>query len=375
MPIDFHAILPELVLAGTALLVLVVDLFVERAKVVASWLSIAGTVVAGIALASLVGGGTRSTFGGSFVVDNYALLFKGLFLGSLLLVLLMSQRYVDAGTSYQGEFYFLVLSSFVGMLLMPSSRDLLMLFLSLEIVSATGFIAAGFRKGDARGNEGALKFLLIGVLSTAVMLFGMSLVYGFTGSLQLGPIAERLAQLGDEPAAVMAVFLVITGFAFKVSAAPFHFWAPDTYEGSPVPVAAYLSVASKAAGFAGLLQVTFVAFPSYARYWAPAFAVLAAFTMLLGNVIALAQTNIVRLLAYSSVAQAGYMLVPFAAGSSANPAVREEAFQAVLVYLLIYAFTNLGAFAVVTLVSQRQPANLITTTPGWRAAPRPSASP
>jgi NADH-quinone oxidoreductase subunit N len=239
-----------------------------------------------------------------------------------------------------------------------------MLFLSLEIVSATGFIAAGFRKSDARGNEGALKFLLIGVLSTAVMLFGMSLVYGFTGSLQLGIIAERLAQLGDEPAAVMAVFLVITGFAFKVSAAPFHFWAPDTYEGSPVPVAAYLSVASKAAGFAGLLQVTFVAFPSYARYWAPAFAVLAAITMLLGNVIALAQTNIVRLLAYSSVAQAGYMLVPFAAGSSADPAVREEAFQAVLIYLLIYAFTNLGAFAVVTLVSQRQPSNLITDYAG-----------
>jgi NADH-quinone oxidoreductase subunit N len=202
------------------------------------------------------------------------------------------------------------------------------------------------------------------------MLFGMSLVYGFTGSLQLGPIAERLAELGDEPAAVMSVFLVITGFAFKVSAAPFHFWAPDTYEGSPVPVAAYLSVASKAAGFAGLLQVTFVAFPSYARYWAPAFAVLAAFTMLLGNVIALAQTNMVRLLAYSSVAQAGYMLVPFAVGSAADPAVREEAFQAVLVYLLIYAFTNLGAFAVVTLVSQRQPSNLIADYAGLaRRAP------
>jgi NADH-quinone oxidoreductase subunit N len=363
VPIDYHAILPELVLAGTALLVLVVDLFVERAKVVANYLSLAGTIAAGVALASLVGQGTRSTFGGSFVVDNYALLFKGLFLGSLLLVLLMSQRYMDAGSYYQGEFYFLVLSSFVGMLLMPSSRDLLMLFLSLEIVSATGFIAAGFRKGDARSNEGALKFLLIGVLSTAVMLFGMSLVYGFTGSLQLGAIATRLARLGDEPAVVMSVFLVITGFAFKVSAAPFHFWAPDTYEGSPVPVAAYLSVASKAAGFAGLLQVTFVAFPSYARYWAPAFAVLAAFTMLIGNVIALAQTNIVRLLAYSSVAQAGYMLVPFAVGSG-SPAARSEAFQAVLVYLLIYGFTNLGAFAVVTLVSQRQPSNLIADYAG-----------
>ncbi len=366
MSIDYHAILPELLLAGTALLVLLVDLYVEdgRSKVVANWLSLAGAVAASVALATLVGKGTRSTFGGSFVVDNYALLFKGLFLGSLILVLLMSQRYVSQGMAYQGEFYFLVLSSFVGMLLMPSSRDLLMLFLSLEIVSATGFIAAGFRKDDARSNEGALKFLLIGVLSTAVMLFGMSLVYGFTGSLRLDQIAAKLSTLGNEPAVVMAVFLVITGFAFKVSAAPFHFWAPDTYEGSPVPVAAYLSVASKAAGFAGLLQVTFVAFPSYSRYWAPAFAVLAAFTMLIGNVIALAQTNIVRLLAYSSVAQAGYMLVPFAVGANGSAAARHEAFQAVLVYLLIYAFTNLGAFAVVTLVNQRQPGNLIADYAG-----------
>ena len=363
MRIDFHAILPELVLAGTALLVLVVDLFVERAKVVANYLALAGTIAAGVALASLAPGGTRTTFGGSFVVDDYALLFKALFLGSLLLVLLMSNRYINAGTYYQGEFYFLILSSFVGMLLMPSSRDLLMLFLSLEIVSATGFIAAGFRKGDARSNEGALKFLLIGVLSTAVMLFGMSLVYGFTGSLKLSEIATRLDQVGGEPAMVMAVFLVITGFAFKVSAAPFHFWAPDTYEGSPVPVAAFLSVASKAAGFAGLLQVTFVAFPGYARYWAPAFAVLAALTMLIGNVIALAQTNMVRLLAYSSVAQAGYMLVPFAVGSAPN-ADRNRAFQAVLVYLLYYGVTNLGAFAVVTLISQRQPANLLSDYDG-----------
>src|SRR6266540_2536705 len=353
-----------MLLAGTAILVLVVDLFLDdRIKVVSNYLALAGTVAAGIALITLVGQGDRSTFGGSFVVDNYALLFKGLFLGSLVLVLLMSGRYIAQGTVYQGEFYFLVLSSFVGMMLMPSSRDLLMLFLSLEIVSATGFIAAGFRKSDARGNEGALKFLLIGVLSTAVMLFGMSLVYGFTGSLQLGPIAERLAQLGDEPAAVMSVFLVVTGFAFKVSAAPFHFWAPDTYEGSPVPVAAYLSVASKAAGFAGLLQLTFVAFPGYARYWAPAFAVLAALTMLIGNVVALAQTNMVRLLAYSSVAQAGYMLVPFAVGGAAA-ADRSRAFQAVLVYLLYYGVTNLGAFAVVTLVSQRQPANLLSDYDG-----------
>src|SRR6266511_855049 len=187
VPIDFHAILPEMLLAGTAILVLVVDLFLDdRAKLVNNYLALAGTVAAGIALATLVGQGNRSTFGGSFVIDNYALLFKGLFLGSLVIVLLMSGRYIAQGTVYQGEFYFLVLSSFVGMLLMPSSRDLLMLFLSLEIVSATGFIV----------------------------------------SLNLGQIAQRLQGLGNEPAAVMAVFLVVTGFAFKVSAAPFHFWAP-----------------------------------------------------------------------------------------------------------------------------------------------------
>ena len=356
--IDFHAIAPELILAATAVLVLVVDLYTDR-KVVSSYISIAGALATAAALATLVGQ-RRETFGGSFVLDNYALLFKALFLGALLLVLLMSKRYIDKGGYYQGEFYFLLLSSFVGMLLMPSSRDLLMLFISLEIVSATGFILAGLRKGDARSNEGSLKFLLIGVLSTAVMLFGMSLVYGLAGSIKLAEIATAVPALTgpDRSLMVMSMFLIITGFAFKVSAAPFHFWAPDTYEGSPVPVAAFLSVASKAAGFAGLLLVTFVAFADLADAWAPAFGFLAAFTMLMGNVIALAQTSMVRLLAYSSVAQAGYMLVPFAAGAS-DPASRNEAFSAVLVYLLLYGITNLGAFAVVTLIAQRQPSNLI----------------
>ena len=366
--IDFHAIAPELILAGTALVVLVADLYATR-KVIANYLSLAGAAATAVALATLVGE-RRETFGGSFVVDGYALLFKALFVGALLLVLLMSKRYVDSGRYWQGEFYFLLLSSFVGMLLMPSSRDLLMLFLSLEIVSATGFIVAGLRKGDARGNEGALKFLLIGVLSTAVMLFGMSLVYGLTGSIRLDQIAARTAELAgpERSLLVMSMFLVVTGFAFKVSAAPFHFWAPDTYEGSPVPVAAFLSVASKAAGFAGLLQVTFVAFADLAGAWAPAFGFLAAFTMLLGNVIALAQTNMVRLLAYSSVAQAGYMLVPFAVGAQ-DPAARAEAFGAVLIYLLLYGITNLGAFAVVTLVAQRQPDNTIA---GYRGLGRRS---
>jgi NADH-quinone oxidoreductase subunit N len=367
--IDFHLIAPELILTGTALLVLVVDLFTTR-KVIANHLSLAGTVAAGLALLTLTTGGTRETFGGSYVLDNYALLFKALFLGALILVLLMAQRYIDQGLHYQGEFYFLLLASFTGMLLMPSSRDLLMLFLALEIVSATGFVLVGLRKGDARSNESAIKFLVIGVVSASVMLFGMSLVYGLVGSIRLDEIAAASGDLAGEPAMVMAMFLVVVGFAFKVSAVPFHFWAPDTYEGSPVPAAAYLSVASKAAGFAGLLLVTFVAFPGLAAAWAPALGVMAALTMLIGNVVALAQTNIVRLLAYSSVAHAGYMLVPFAAGNALDATTRSEAFQAVLIYLVLYGVTNLGAFAVVTLVSQRQPGNLITDYAGLgRRAP------
>ncbi|HEV2906012.1 MAG TPA: NADH-quinone oxidoreductase subunit N, partial [Actinomycetota bacterium] len=280
---------------------------------------------------------------------------------------------------YQGEYYFLVLTSFLGMLTIVSSRDLLMLFISLELVTAPGFLIAGFRKGDPRSNEAALKFFLIGILSTAVMLFGMSLIYGITGSLRLDFIDEQLrhgfmpgARAGtssilvmastsiplSEPLAIAAILFVVVGFAFKVSSVPFHFWAPDTYEGSPIPVAAFLSVASKAAGFAGLLQIMFVAFAPLAEFWAPVFAVLSVLTMSIGNLIALQQRQVVRLLAYSSIAQAGYMLLPFAlVGTSA--AVDKQAFSAAVLYILIYGVMNLGAFAVVIAVSREEPGVLI----------------
>src|SRR5437016_275083 len=218
------------------------------------------------------------------------------------------------------------------MLTMPSSREFLMLFISLELVSAPAFLIAGFRKTDPRSNEAALKFFLISVLSTAVMLYGMSLIYGVTGSTKLSVIAQKLGtHAGSSPLALAAILFVVTGFAFKVSAFPFQFWAPDTYEGSPVPVAAFLSVASKAAGFAGLLQLMFVAFLPRADFWAPIFAVLALFTMTLGNLVALQQRQVVRLLAYSSIAQAGYMLLPFALvrPELSATAVNKEAFAAV----------------------------------------------
>src|SRR5712691_6966114 len=272
--IDYHAILPELILSGTILLVLIVDVFLPARR--KSWsmpVGLLGVVAALIAVLTLVGR-TRSTFGGSFVVDNFALLFKVFFLLVAIVVLGVSLRYFREGGFYQGEYYFLLLTSFLGCLLMPSSRDLLMLFVSLELVSAPGFLMASFRKGDVRSNEGGLKFFLIGVLSTAVMLYGMSLIYGLTSTTRLAGIATKLATVtgGKETLALAAILFVVAGFAFKVSVFPFQFWAPDTYEGSPVPVAAFLASASNAAGFAGLLQLMFVAFIHQATFWVPLFA-------------------------------------------------------------------------------------------------------
>ena len=365
--IDYHAILPELVLAGTAIVVLIVDLFLapER-KWLAMPLSLFGVLGAFAALLTLAGDDPRGTFclvdsasQCSFVVDNFAVLFKVVFLGAALVVLLLSLNYFEEGRFYQGEYYFLLLCSFLGLIAIASSRDLIMLFISLELVSVPGFVIAGFRKSDSRSTESALKFFLIGVLATAVMLFGMSIIYGLTGSLQLTEIATRLGADARTPAAAGAVALVIVGFAFKVSAAPFHFWAPDTYQGAPVPVAAFLSVASKAAGFAGLMQVVYIGFRPYSDVWAPLFAVLAVLTMTLGNLVAMQQRHMVRLLAYSSVAQAGYMLVPMAVAGSQGQEAVDGAFAATLAYIAIYAVMNLGAFACVIAVARRTPRNLV----------------
>ncbi|MEX2556803.1 MAG: NADH-quinone oxidoreductase subunit N [Actinomycetota bacterium] len=364
-PIDLHAALPEIILTGALLLVLCVDLFLPDEK--KKWnalVALAGVLGSLIAVATLVGE-RRTTFAGMFVIDGYALLFKFLFLAVAVIVILISADYLDTNTrNAQGEFYFLLLSSFLGMLLMASARDLIMLFVALELVSAPGFLVAGFKKRDARSNEAAIKFFLFGVLSTAIMLFGMSLIYGVTRATNLIDIATALQSRGDDPLVFASILLILAGFGFKVSAVPFHFWAPDTYEGSPIPVAAFLSVASKAAGFAGMLSLMFVGFVHQTSAWAPGFAVLAVLTMTIGNVVALTQTNIVRLLAYSSIAQAGYMLLPFAVVEGASPQVLREAFAASLTYILIYSFMNIGAFAVVIAVARKQPSNLISDYDG-----------
>lgn len=356
--IDYLALAPELVVAFTALAVLCLDLVLPRPK--KYWtgvLGILGMLGAAVPLVLLAARGeTVSMFDGAYVVDPFALVLKGLFILAAYLVLLMSVAYIESDEFYEGEYYFLLIASLLGTVVMSSARDFITLFVALELVSGPLFLLSGWRKGDKRSNEAALKFFIIGVLSAAVLAWGMSFVYGLTGSVRFDEISAALGGvLADEatrPAAILAIFFVIAGFGFKISAAPFHTWAPDTYQGAPTPVTAYLSVSSKAAGFVGLLVVCYQAFGTASEVWGPALWLLAVATMAVGNFSALGQTNVVRLLAYSSIAQAGFMLVPFAAAGVAgiDPA---EGFSATVIYLIIYAFMNLGAFAVVIAVGAR----------------------
>ena len=356
MAIDFVAIAPEIALTVTALLVLAADLPLRgQAKQLVNPIAALGTLVA-IGFTLNLWGEQRETFGTMFVINDYAVVFKLLFLLSLLAILGISWRFFAEGRYFQGEYYFLLLTSFIGMLLMPSARDLLLLFVAIETVSIPAFVMAGLRKRDLYSSEAALKFFLIGVLSIALMLFGMSMVYGFTGSTDLAVIAAAIeGDTANVPLLLGSVMLVIVGFGFKISAVPFHFWAPDTYAGAPMPVAAMLAVASKAAGFAGLLAIAFIAFEPLAEVWAPVLGILAIVTMTTGNLIALQQRDLIRLLAYSSVAQAGYMLIPFGLARSGTDAVavNDAAVQAVLFYLIAYAVMNLGAFAVAIAVNRR----------------------
>ena len=372
MPIDYHAILPSLILSGVVVLVLVADAFLPlRAKWLAMPVSLLGVIAALVATLTLIPGANRETFGGMYVVDNFTIVFQVFFLSAAIVVLALSLRYFREGGFYQGEYYFLLLTAFLGCVVMPASRNLLMLFLALELVSAPGFLMAAFRKSDIKGNEGGLKFFLIGVLSTAVMLYGMSFIIGLTGATSLDGVAAGLAGLDGAQRTLgdAAILFVIVGFAFKVSAFPFQFWAPDTYEGAPVPVAGFLAVASSAAGFAGLLQLMFVAFASRYQFWVPLFAFLSIATMTIGNLVALQQRQLVRLLAYSGIAQAGYILLPFAL-VSADAASNQDAFSAAVSYILIYGIMNIGAFAVATAVSRRHPRLLISDFAGLvRVAP------
>src|SRR3954449_12238785 len=353
--LDYHALLPEIIVAATLVIVLVADTLIEdRHKWLLSNVSGWGLLAALIVVVELGARGHHASMvGGAYVVDNFALVFKGLFLVVGYIVLLMSTRYIEDGDYYEGEFYFLLLCSLLGMIVMGSSRDLITIFVALETLSLPAYMLAGWRKRDLKSNEAALKYYLLGVLASAVMLYGMSLIFGFTGSTLLTDIGKATqGSITQAPLVTLGIFFITVGFAFKVSAVPFHFWAPDTYEGAPTPVTAFLSVGSKTGGFVALLLLIYVGFLGRSDVWGPMFWALDALTMTVGNLIALRQTNIVRLLAYSSIAQAGYILVPFAVAGD-NPRAAGTALTATIVYLLMYSAMNLGAFAVVIAVARK----------------------
>jgi NADH-quinone oxidoreductase subunit N len=376
--VDYLAIAPPGLLALAAVAVLAADAFLPAARRGVTGLVALGGVVLTAAVTALVAAGVfgsgppRRTFcqpdGGacSYVLDEFALLMQLVMLVAAAVVLLIALAEVRDTRLPAGEFHFLVLAAASGALALAAARDLITLVVCLEVVSLPVFALAALRRYDGRSTEAGLKMFLVSVVSTAVMLFGIGLVYGVTGSMHLERIAPALRRLADgqaafdQPAvgsaagasqvAAVGIVLVLVGFGFKISAVPFHFWAPDTYQGSPIAVAAFLSVVSKMAGFAGMVLVLLVGFAPYAYVWGPLLAVLAAVTMTIGNLVALRQRAAVRLLAWSSIAQAGYILAPLGAAAGLGDRAPRELAAATVGYLAIYAIMNIGAFAVVGFV-------------------------
>jgi NADH-quinone oxidoreductase subunit N len=353
--IDYHALAPEMVLAAGLCIVLLADLFMDESR---KWIlsSLAGFTLLGAMLPVLTLGlhdtDVRSMFDGRYVVDNFSLVIKALFLLAGYVVVLLSSNHVEEGEYWRGEYYFLLLASILGMVMISSSRDLVSIFVALEFLSIPAYMLAAWRKRDIKSNEAGVKYFLLGVFASAVMLYGMSLLYGAANSTLLVDLGKSITATGSLSSLhALGIVFVIVGFAFKVSAVPFHTWAPDTYEGAPAPITAFLSVASKAAGFIALATLLFVAFPQASDVWQPFIWVLSALTMTVGNVVALRQTNIVRMIAYSSVSQGGFVLMPLAVAGINNGGA--SALRAIVVYMLIYAATNLGMFGVIIAVSRK----------------------
>jgi NADH-quinone oxidoreductase subunit N len=349
--IDWHALAPELVLTAVLCIVLVADLFLpEDRKALLPSLAGLGLLAALIPVLTLaVDGADRTMFGGAYAVDNFALVVKALFLVAGYVTVLQSTNYIAEGDYAEGEYYFLLLSSILGMTVMGSARDLVTIFVALELLSVPAYLLAGWRKHDPKGNEAGAKYYLMGVFASGVLLYGMSLLYGVAGSTQLADIGSALAGGESVPAITLAIVFCVAGFAFKVSAVPFHTWAPDTYEGAPTPITAFLSVSSKAAGFVALLQLVIIGFAEQTDVVRPLMWVLAALSMTIGNVVALRQTNVVRMLAYSGISQAGFMLAPLAVMGQ----VGSDTLTSIVTYLVIYAAMNLGAFTVVMAVARK----------------------
>ncbi len=369
---------PELVLTGMILLVIVVDLVFKKSKGAVGIVALVGAlatlalIVAAwksypLGLAGVSAEGTR-LFGGAVAYDKFSLFFKGLFLAATVVIILFAAPVVAKWQTGKGEIYALMLSCTLGMCFMASANDLLMMYLSLEFVSITSYILAGFLRKNRKSIEASLKYILYGAAASGLMIYGMSFLYGITGTLDLHETGVRLAA-ANVPDTMKLVIgtLIMAGFGYKIAAAPFHFWCPDVYEGAPTPVTAFFSVGPKAAGFAMLIRFVQGVFEADAggdnRFqWKVIFALMAVLTLVIGNFGALLQTNLKRLLAYSSIGHAGIMLLAFAVFNAGT-------FSAISFYLAVYTIMNLGAFLVVIVLEEQFGIETIEQCRGlgWRA--------
>jgi NADH-quinone oxidoreductase subunit N len=342
---DFYYILPELVLTGGALLVLIADVLLPRGSKALAWVTL---LAIGATFASLAPfGSTRVEVAhGLLAVDQFALFFKVVFLAAAAMTVLMSARYLEFEGASPGEYYFLILCATLGMMIMAGGIDLITIFIGLETMAVSFYILVGFIKPNQRSNEAAVKYFLLGAFSLGILLYGMSLMYGLSGTTNLRTMATVFVGQQSDPRLVLAVMLVVAGVGFKIAAVPFHMWAPDVYEGAPTPVTAFLSVGSKAASFAMLLRIFLEGLPAMNADWRLLFQVLAIATMTIGNLAALTQTNLKRMLAYSSIAHAGYLLIGVVAGTT-------RGVTAMMIYLLIYSFMQLGAFTVIIMLRRQ----------------------
>jgi NADH-quinone oxidoreductase subunit N len=346
---DLRVVAPELVLTVFALGILVVTAFTGGStKKPLGYMGLVGVIVAILCLFLDPGRGTKA-FSGMVTVDPFAFFFKLLFLIVAFLTVLASMDYTHREDIEFGEYYVLVLTATVGMILMASGLNLVVIFLGLEVMSISIYVLAGIMRGDQRAVEAAFKYFLLGAFASVFLVYGIALTYASTGSLDLGKINAvfaREAWIAGLPVAIMGLGLLVVGFGFKIALVPFHMWTPDVYEGAPTSITAFMATGVKAAGFAALIRVLLYALPALQGYWTELMWLLAVATMTVGNIIALAQPNIKRMLAYSSIAHAGYILVAFVAGDQLGT-------SSILFYLLAYVFMNMGAFTVLILFGKK----------------------
>ncbi|MBT5471184.1 MAG: NADH-quinone oxidoreductase subunit N [Nitrospina sp.] len=350
--IDLIALAPVLVQSVFAMGVLVLDLWAGKNKTLLMFVSLVGLLMTAIS-AFAKNPIPAFSFTDSYVVDHLSIFFICIFTLSSALTILLSKEYNDREGIKAGEYYALILLCTVGMIVLASATDMIMIFLGIEIVSICLYVLAGIKRDDSASNEAALKYFLLGAFATGFLLYGMTLVYGSTGSTNLFKIAEFVRTDGAQsnPLLLMGIVLLIIGFGFKVAAVPFHMWAPDVYQGSPTPVTAFMAVGPKAAAFAAFFRVFSEAIPEMAPSWEMLLCVVAVLSMFVGNLGAITQTNIKRMLAFSSISHAGYLLVAVISKSSL-------AGSGLLFYMLSYAFTTFGAFGIIILLGRKGEENL-----------------